>query len=67
MSDDKAKRGGKRMASGGEALVGARAPVELRPLTDQQREYLQRMLDSSGKFDPDIKVGGPNLGFVSFE
>jgi hypothetical protein len=47
-----------------DVLVGARAPIELPPLTQDQREYLEKMLESSGKFDPDIKVGGPNLALA---
>lgn len=47
-----------------DVLVAAAGPVELPPLTQDQREYLKRMLESSGKFDPDIKVGGPYLGLA---
>ena len=37
----------------------------LPPLTDDQREYLEAMLASSGNFDPSVTVGGPRKNPVA--
>ena len=64
MQVEQTTRGGRRMRKQKDVLVAARAPIELPPLKKDQRDYLERMLKSSGKFDPDIKVGGPNLSLA---
>ena len=36
--------------------------IEIPPLLPDQAEYLKRIHDQAGKYDPKVRVGGPDKG-----